>query len=160
MHSAYTGWPNDSNNRAWEELIRPVVFNATAEEMILAGEPLDDSVRLPAGGYLGSLGVYHELHCLRRIRLWLHRDTYYPNATRDDELFMQVHIGHCIEVLRLSAMCTADLGLYSFFWSSSDALKPTARSSAPRKCKRWSQIDDWTRERMLPNTHAPLLKGD
>jgi hypothetical protein len=143
--------------------------------MTSANEPLDDSVQVLPGGYLASLGVYHELHCLvcippqfmstpnvqqRRIRLWLHRDTYYPNATRDDELFMKTHLGHCIEVLRLSAMCTADLGMYSFFWSSSDAEKPTARSSAPRKCYNWTQIDSWSRERMIPNTHIPLLKND
>ena len=71
---------------------------------------------------------------------------------------MQVHLGHCIEVLRLSAMCTADLGMYSFFWSSPDATKPNARSSAPRECRKWAQVDEWSRERMISNTNIPLLK--
>jgi hypothetical protein len=78
----------------------------------------------------------------------------------EDELFMQPHLGHCIEVLRLSAMCTADLGMYTFFWSSADAEKPTARSGTPRKCSKWAQIDGWSRERMIVNTHIPLLKDD
>jgi hypothetical protein len=43
-------------------------------------------------------------------------------------------------------MRTGDVGMYSFFWSSADAEKPTARSSAPRK--------------MIANTHIPLLKND
>jgi hypothetical protein len=41
-----------------------LLFNATAEEMAMANEPLEDSVQLRDGGYLVSLGVYHELHCL------------------------------------------------------------------------------------------------
>jgi hypothetical protein len=123
------------------------------------------SRRIPRITLLGKLQSKLSTHpllmmCERRLRMWLHRETYYSNATRDDELFMQVHLGHCIEVLRLSVMCTADLGIYSFFWSSLDASKPTARSSAPRKCKEWSQIDDWSRKRMLSNTHITLLKED
>ena len=94
------------------------------------------------------------------MRLWLYREVYYPNATREDELFMQVHLGHCIEALRVSSMCAADLGLYSFFWSDAGATKPTARSNAPRKCADWSAIDDWSRERMIPNTQIRLLKDD
>ncbi len=31
---------------------------------MLAKEPLEDSVKVAGGGYLASLGVYHELHCL------------------------------------------------------------------------------------------------
>ncbi len=72
---------------------------------------------------------------------------------------MQVHLGHCIEVLRLSSMCTADLGLYSFFWNSPEATKPQARSNAPRVCANWSQVDDWSRKRMIPNTNVPLIKA-
>lgn len=73
---------------------------------------------------------------------------------------MQVHLGHCIEVLRVSAMCSADLGLYSFVWAGPDATKPQARSSSPRKCMDWSKIDQWSRERMIANTHLALLKDD
>jgi hypothetical protein len=75
-------------------------------------------------------------------------------------MFMQVHIGHCIEALRVSVMCSADLGLYSFIWTGADATKPSARSTSPRKCMDWDTIDRWSRERMIPNTHIKLLKGE
>jgi hypothetical protein len=32
-------------------------------------------------GYLIGLGVYHELHCLKWIRHWIHRDVYWPDLT-------------------------------------------------------------------------------
>ncbi|ORY16640.1 hypothetical protein BCR34DRAFT_97370 [Clohesyomyces aquaticus] len=67
MHSQYTGFPNAVNNRAWEELILPLAFNASKDEMIASGAPTADSVKLATGGYLASYGVYHELHCLRRM---------------------------------------------------------------------------------------------
>jgi hypothetical protein len=79
--SAYAGYPNESNNKAWEELIYrtyisssssrtekvtelAMFFNATATEVLKAGNSISESVLLAEGGYVSALGVYHELHCL------------------------------------------------------------------------------------------------
>ena len=43
------------------------MIRASRKEMELSGEDPDQSVELVAGGYLASLGVYHELHCLVRF---------------------------------------------------------------------------------------------
>ena len=42
------------------------MIRASSEEMALAGELSDTSVELFSGGFLASLGVYHDLHCLVR----------------------------------------------------------------------------------------------
>ena len=43
-------------------------FGATVEEMVAANESTEDSAQLAGGqGYLASLGVYHEIHCLVMI---------------------------------------------------------------------------------------------
>lgn len=39
-------------------------FRVSTEEMIALGEYDEDSVPLSKGGYMGTLRVYHELHCL------------------------------------------------------------------------------------------------
>src|SRR5690242_6306173 len=44
-------------------------FNISEEEVVAAGFPTDGTVRVQEGGYLASLGVYHQLHCLVR-QLW------------------------------------------------------------------------------------------
>lgn len=45
-----------------------LAFNATLEELQMAEETTDgDLAKLEGGGYLASLGVYHELHCLVRL---------------------------------------------------------------------------------------------
>ena len=80
--------------------------------MRLADEVPEISVQLAHGkGYLGSLGVYHELHCLvrpavhrsltsfdltfqqRRIKLWLHRDLYYPTINQTEAEYEVGHLG-------------------------------------------------------------------
>ena len=42
-------------------------FGATSGEMSSANESVDDAAKLAeGGGFLASLGVYHEIHCLVR----------------------------------------------------------------------------------------------
>jgi hypothetical protein len=43
-----------------------VMIRASYDEMAQVGESPESSVQLSAGGYLASLGVYHDLHCLVR----------------------------------------------------------------------------------------------
>lgn len=42
---------------------------ATTEELVSAGETVEDSVKLADGGYIAALGVYHEIHCLVSAKL-------------------------------------------------------------------------------------------
>ena len=39
-------------------------FSATYEELARAGETLENLAELTEGGYMASIGVYHELHCI------------------------------------------------------------------------------------------------
>jgi hypothetical protein len=39
-------------------------FNASLQELARAGERLENLAELTDGGFLASIGVYHELHCL------------------------------------------------------------------------------------------------
>ena len=45
------------------------LIRATRDELIAAGESLENATELADGsGFLASLGVYHEMHCLVRSR--------------------------------------------------------------------------------------------
>ncbi|KAI0390769.1 hypothetical protein F5Y17DRAFT_461444 [Xylariaceae sp. FL0594] len=57
---------------AWDRLIKPAYFNATLEELAKAGEDLDNLTELAGGGYLSSISVYHELHCLQTAKVTNH----------------------------------------------------------------------------------------
>jgi hypothetical protein len=65
-------------------LFEAIYFSATADEVRQSNEDPDDTVRiLEDGGYLGTIGVYHGLHCLRRLYWQLHEETYFPNRSAD-----------------------------------------------------------------------------
>jgi hypothetical protein len=44
--------------------VTAIVFNASAEELMAAGESMEKKLELLEGGYETSLSVYHDLHCL------------------------------------------------------------------------------------------------
>ncbi|KAF1955636.1 hypothetical protein CC80DRAFT_415111 [Byssothecium circinans] len=153
--SEYSGFPNEANNNAWEDLIYPMFFNATASEILKAGSSPEDSVLLAEGGYISALGVYHELHCLRRIRLFLYAPVYYPTMTPANLDYVQKHLDHCLETLRISLMCTADLSLYNFRWHAADDDRPQPETHGRRKCANWESVDTWARTRRLD--YDPVL---
>jgi hypothetical protein len=51
------------------------------------------TLSLGDGRYIGEMAVYHELHCIKRIRRHLHLDHYYPGLNDDELLRESVHIG-------------------------------------------------------------------
>jgi hypothetical protein len=83
----------------YQLMMSALAFNASSEELVSSGAPLEGSIKVANAGYLASLGVYHELHCLRRMRLWLYRDVYFPNATEKDVNFFKEHLGKVLPVL-------------------------------------------------------------
>ncbi|KAL2279301.1 hypothetical protein FJTKL_13509 [Diaporthe vaccinii] len=62
--SVYSGPPSVEQDRAWDKLIRPTFFRTTKEELERAGESFENIAELAEGGYVATLGVYHELHCV------------------------------------------------------------------------------------------------
>jgi hypothetical protein len=138
-------------------------FNASEDELILAGASPVTSVQVKDGGYIASLGVYHELHCLGRLRYTL----YSTNITQTNNVLFTEHLGnsqvnapvhcklrpdnkidHCLEVLRISAMCRVDLSVYTFTWSeNSDAQFLDAHSSSKRGCVDFEQLEAYAARR-------------
>ncbi|KAJ2969473.1 hypothetical protein NQ176_g8643 [Zarea fungicola] len=92
-YSKYSGPPTTEQDAAWDALIRPVYFNATLQEIEKAGESQTNLTELVGGGYPATLGVYHELHCLRQLRFYLFQDYYYPNLTQTELQYVQGHLG-------------------------------------------------------------------
>ncbi|KAG6357510.1 hypothetical protein INS49_013387 [Diaporthe citri] len=140
--SIAVGEPVDG--RSWS-----VAFNATLDELRMANESIDgDLVELDGGGYLASLGAYHELHCLRRLRHYLYREYYFRNLTQMEADNVHAHLDHCIEALRVTIMCHGNTEVYSFEWDDPKSYKPAAKSNGRSVCARWSSVEDWAYSRM------------
>ena len=57
--------------------VAAVYFAATREELEKGGEALDNLAELIDGGYVATIGAYHELHCIVCASFFLprHRDS-------------------------------------------------------------------------------------
>lgn len=129
------------------------------------------------GGYLAGLGVYHDIHCLRRLRLFLHSNYYYVNLTEINMEYLREHLGklksllkgyhmskrliliillgHCIESLRRSVMCNADTNIFTFTWAEANEVRPgvwrpNPKSNQEKKCVKWDALENWVNERHVP----------
>ena len=57
----------------------------------------EDSIAFADGsGYIAEMAVYHELHCIKRIRRHFHLERYYPGMTAEEREKEEVHIGTLI----------------------------------------------------------------
>ncbi|RCI13931.1 hypothetical protein L249_8162 [Ophiocordyceps polyrhachis-furcata BCC 54312] len=95
-HSVYAGPPSTEQEKAWDALVQPTYFNLSRDELERTGEPADRIVEAVAGGYMASLGVYHEIHCLRELRYWIYRDKYHPNITNAEARDIVGHLGQLL----------------------------------------------------------------
>ncbi|KAI0861820.1 hypothetical protein F4860DRAFT_513615 [Xylaria cubensis] len=155
-HSVYSGPPSEEQEDAWDRLIMPAYLNASRDELTRAGESFENVIELVGGGYVVSLAVYHELHCLRNLRLHLFQDRYYPNLTETQHQFLKGHLDHCLEVLRMSIMCQGNTVLNSYKWDTEAIDKPMTKSNSRSVCAKWSSIEDWSYDRKV--SYSPPVK--
>ncbi|TGJ79277.1 hypothetical protein E0Z10_g9486 [Xylaria hypoxylon] len=144
-YSVYSGPPSEEQEEAWDRLITPVYFNISRDELTRAGESFENIIELTEGGYIASLGVYHELHCLRNLRLYVFRDRYYPNLTESQDRYLKEHL----ETLRISAMCHGNTAINSYKWDTETIDKPLTKSNSRSVCVKWSSIEDWSYSRRV-----------
>ncbi|THC91034.1 hypothetical protein EYZ11_009516 [Aspergillus tanneri] len=143
----FVGKPSPALDKAWHDLLN-------AENIIIEPEYIEHlgrenlGVAVPeGGGYLGTLNVYHELHCLKRIHQYMYPDYYFPEFTEKQDDMNRMHNEHCIDFLRQSAMCHGDIGLITYQWSPGSLL-PIANATS-HQCVNWERLDQWTKSRTV-----------
>lgn len=67
-------------------------------------------------------------------------------------------LDHCIEMLRIKAICNADLSLTTFRWFSGDMLHATAEDLAEHQCVKEDTLMDWMRDRTVHLSRPGVLK--
>jgi hypothetical protein len=91
-------------------------FRLRDEERAVMGHHSERPVQYSheEGGYMASLYVFHELHCLNMIRKFIRPEQYTENHNPDD--FKPMHTDHCIETFREVLICKADVSVVTFDW--------------------------------------------
>ncbi|CAG8972144.1 hypothetical protein HYALB_00009692 [Hymenoscyphus albidus] len=110
----FAGPPRQELDDAWHKLLKNIHIRVSKQELDDMG---GQSLELSDGtGYLSSLEVYHDLHCLKRIRHFMYRDHYLPNMTEKELAFQTFHTEHCLEHFRELVMCRGDIALTTFYY--------------------------------------------
>ncbi|RFU79812.1 hypothetical protein TARUN_2407 [Trichoderma arundinaceum] len=139
----FVGKPSPDIDKAWHDLLN--AENIVIEEKYMRALGRENlGVRIPDGeGYIGTLNVYHEIHCLKRIHQYMYPDYYFADFTSEEHEINQ----HCIDFLLQSAMCHGDVGLMTFEWV--DGYRIPLANSTSHQCINWAKLDKWTKERTV-----------
>ncbi len=77
----------------------------------------------------------------KRIKQYLHPEYYYQGEQAWEELFS--HADHCLESLRQTVMCSADVSVYALKWTPHSRYKPSVMVPQPHACVDWEALHLW-----------------
>ncbi|KAH9225908.1 hypothetical protein K456DRAFT_1743165 [Colletotrichum gloeosporioides 23] len=143
-HGKYTGEPRPEVDQAWKDLLQYNNIRVSDGWVHRWGRE-HEAVKLPDGGYLGMLSVFHELHCIKRLYQTLSPEYYFPNATDKEIAINREHNQHCLEVLRMGAACRGDISIITHMWTDKDA-QPIVNQTAPHQCVDFSKVMEYSRD--------------
>ncbi|KAH1509657.1 hypothetical protein KXX25_004683 [Aspergillus fumigatus] len=144
--SIYMGPPSEENNQAWDDLhVAPAMVKIPASDaakLVNKTIPIPNASGYNSGYYLIGLDVFHQLHCLDMLRkvLW-GVDMHDPN----EEEAMH-HLDHCIEMIRQSLTCSADITVDVWAWNEQKQMV-TVRADNMHTCRDFEAIRQWALER-------------
>ncbi|KAK1753689.1 hypothetical protein QBC47DRAFT_347704 [Echria macrotheca] len=151
----YAGKPTEARDKAWTELLQYSSLRFTVEELEMIGPTRkDEGVKLPDGGYLGTLMVFHELHCVKHLRFYLYAAHYFPELTAEQTKARLVHLDHCLDILRVGAMCRGDTAPLTMRWGRSQP-RPLANFSSAHSCVNWDSLNGWAQKRAVTHLFDP-----
>ncbi|EME78177.1 uncharacterized protein MYCFIDRAFT_33909, partial [Pseudocercospora fijiensis CIRAD86] len=96
------------------------------------------------GNYVMGLEVYHALHCVNAIRMYIFPDNYEFREKKSETELHKRSIDHCIDYLRQYVQCNADLTPMYAEWLG--AYRLVLKPYATHTCRDFSRIRDWIEE--------------
>ncbi|KAH0422954.1 hypothetical protein CcaCcLH18_12506 [Colletotrichum camelliae] len=154
--SPYKGPPSDTVDSAWHQITHMGAFSLTEEEILKIGKDPEIAVRLPpelGGQYMGTLEVFHQLHCLNLLWQATHFEYYHELGDAigtQKEKALRNHLDHCVDILRQNLQCTSDLGVLTYAWVDGRYELPELATLPAHKCRNFEKVVDWGNKRTVP----------
>jgi UDP-N-acetyl-D-mannosaminuronic acid transferase (WecB/TagA/CpsF family) len=96
-----------------------------------------------------GLSVFHQLHCLNRIRKLLHPERYpWKLAPNLSELETHIHDNHCVDLIRQALMCNADISPIKWEMNAKLGI-PLPSAKTVHTCKKWDSLMDWAADHKM-----------
>ncbi|KAI1400213.1 tat pathway signal sequence [Hypoxylon fuscum] len=154
-NSVFRGTPREELHEAWSELLQ--YHNIRVPESDLrrinrTSLPLNDE----DGGFLVTLEVFHQLHCLNQLRQQIYHDYYYPAVENWNSSKRFEHVDHCVDLLRQVLMCQGDVSLLTYNWVD-DYRRPWPKFDVDHTCRNWDSVQKWAKQHNIPSLKGSIL---
>ncbi|KAM0667659.1 hypothetical protein ACQRIU_003524 [Beauveria bassiana] len=132
--SPYSGPPTPEIDKTWGRYTEmgsrsmpdypPILNISTDDARASTSYSLETAVHLEETqniGYMASLGLFHQIHCLNMLRKFIYLD-YYKEKTPDwfSQPYLRAHAvlfrDHCVDMIREAIMCHGDTSLIVYHW--------------------------------------------
>ncbi|KAI1909231.1 hypothetical protein LOZ12_005688 [Ophidiomyces ophidiicola] len=150
----YKGVPGPGLDNAWSQLFDVGPLLVTTEELKKIRKT---SVEVPSrpGHHLAKLAVFHQLHCLDKIRRYVHNDHY--NMTDEGQSVSIIdHVDHCIDIIRQVIMCRADTTLITFNHGSGPFSPVEPDFDATHTCQNFAEVHTWAKKKEINMTEEAI----
>ncbi|KAK1993874.1 hypothetical protein LX36DRAFT_585434, partial [Colletotrichum falcatum] len=150
--NAFKGQPRDELHRAWHSLLQYSNIRIQEADLLRINRtsvPLNDD----KGGFLATLDVFHQIHCLNVIREQVYREFYPDKHSKEKQL---EHVDHCIDMIRQVLMCHGDLSVQTYTWID-DYRWPWPNFQIEHMCRKWDLVMDWAEHHYIPSLKGPIL---
>ncbi|KAH8812254.1 hypothetical protein F5884DRAFT_305938 [Xylogone sp. PMI_703] len=127
---------------AWNTILDTPLTRLTAKQATQLGTETSREWNATAS-YVGIVGVFHQLHCLSRLRYIIsHPDRF---GEFEGQGIAETHKMHCIEYLRQSIMCLGDVTVEPVGFDE-DTLSYIAAIEPVRQCRKFDLLYNWAKK--------------
>lgn len=155
--------PSPETDRAWEAL--GVDYRAgviSTSDGLKSGLTTSHVQRSAAhgGGFFVNVEGLHHLHCLNLVRKSVYYNYQYykdlgTHAFSNDDPILQLHVSHCIDIIRQVLMCNVDTGVLGQVWAMGSEDPSAPPSAFPdfntrHKCKNYDDVRQWAERMQQP----------
>jgi hypothetical protein len=116
--------PNPVSDAVWHdwEVVRPIPI--TKEQIIRMGKDPSTAAKLEDqhfglgdDAHVGSLDVFHLIHCLNSLRQMAYGKYYNKTTVDATRTSLQAyHMNHCVDLLMQSLLCSGNVNIITWHW--------------------------------------------
>ncbi|KAF2163038.1 hypothetical protein M409DRAFT_26484 [Zasmidium cellare ATCC 36951] len=172
IQSKYVQDPGPEVDQAWADLGVHLKFTSIVPEERGPEAGIDpSSIKVNAslgGGYITTVRVIHQLHCLNMVRQALSWNVDYYRSRKVEpwnkvDWVARAHVDHCLDMVRQQIQCDSDVGMLATRWvqEEGEAINFIPEFSTTKVCKNYDDVLEWvvSHERDLSLTPA-IRDGD
>lgn len=148
----WVGTPSPELDALWDHVVDAAGVDLIGHE---ADMVRGKTRQRPSGEYISGLDVFHQLHCLNKIRQSFYPDYYHDP---DGKVIEQLHIDHCIDYLRQAIMCSSDMSVTKVVYSpSADRWSPDFERE--HTCRNFEKLLSWSLDRLHPGSEEDVRQN-